>query len=153
MNNVAKAIKKTGLSVREFCEKELNVKYKAFVARVNQNRLYPAEIFYIVWRTKTSVQEMFGMSFNELMITTQGGEIVDKVRDILKNMSEPEMSQMLELMGHHAPKAGVKKKPIRIGKHTVVDEVPEPKKKESQVEEEGLRKEEDPLKGFFKQIY
>ena len=106
MNNVSKIIKQqTGSGIREFCDNELKTQYKAFVERVKQYKLYPAEIIYIVYRTKKPVQEVFGKTWQELFILSQGGgEIVSKVKKLLEDMSEKEKAEMNALLGFGTPK-------------------------------------------------
>lgn len=106
MNNVSKIIKQqTGSGIREFCDKELKTQYKAFVERVKQYKLYPAEIIYIVYRTKKPVQEVFGKTWQELFILSQGGgEIVNKVKKLLEEMNEKEKAEMNALLGFGSPK-------------------------------------------------
>lgn len=101
MNKLARSIKKaTGLKISEFCQQELHVDYKAFIARLKKNRLYPAEIFYIVWRTKLSIRELFDKDWHELLIIDQGGgQVVDKMKEILGSMGEQERHQLASLCG------------------------------------------------------
>lgn len=100
----------TGLKVKEFCEKELNTPYKSFMARVKQGHLYPSEVFYLVWRTKHSITALFDKSFHELFILGPGGEITDRVNEIINNMSEEERQQLAPLMGIE----GQPERPIQI---------------------------------------
>lgn len=100
MNPLAKVIKEeTGKSIASFCETELQTQYKAFFARVRNERLYPAEIFYIVHRTKKPIQEIFGKPWHELLISGQGGELVEKVRGIIDGMTAQEEEEMSVLLG------------------------------------------------------
>lgn len=103
MNSIQKAIKETtGLKISEFCEKEMDTQYKAFFARMRNGKLYPAEIFYIVYKTKKSVQELFGKNWHELLISGQGGTVADKVRGLIETMDEKEKEEMSALLGFGA---------------------------------------------------
>ncbi len=101
MNKLAKLIKaKTGLKFKDFCEKELATEYKTFAARVNNGKLYPSEIFFLVYRTRLSIRELFDKDWQELLIFSQGGgEMTERVRNILSTMTKDEESEIGRLMG------------------------------------------------------
>jgi hypothetical protein len=95
LNIIVKSIKKTtGLSINEFCEKELFTEYKAFAKRMKDGRFHPAEIFYIVYRTKKSSMELFGKPWHELFITAKESELDQRVKKILDKMSPSEKEKM-----------------------------------------------------------
>jgi hypothetical protein len=125
MNNFVKIIKeKTGLSITEFCENELSSGYPAFAHRVKKGRLTPAEIFYIVYRTKTSVNELFGSDLPELLVNGSEGGFPEKVKNIIKTLSENEQRSFASLIGLNP--TGIKKKdqpelPFLPGEESALD--------------------------------
>jgi hypothetical protein len=144
MNNLVKLIKEsTGLSISKFCDQELETKYVSFNLRMAQARLYPSEIFYIVYRTKKPIQELFGQSWQELLINTQGGAIAEKVREIIKTMTEEEKNQISELMGI----APTNQLPA---KKKEVEEEPAPEPEQKKEEE---KSNENPLDKLFIPTY
>lgn len=103
MQNFVKVIKeKTGLSIVEFCEKELNSRYASFAVRVKKGRLTPAEIFYIAYRTNTSVHELFGAEIHDLLINGEEGDFAEKVKSILRDLSDSEQRSFAKLIGLQA---------------------------------------------------
>lgn len=106
MKNVTRAIRAaTNKSIREFCETELNTQYMAFIGRLRRGRPHPAEIFYISWRTKRNVTELFGQGMESVLTTSQLGGVVDKVREIILKMSEAEKAEMAILLGFNTDPA------------------------------------------------
>lgn len=106
MHGLVKYIKSaTGLSMGEFCEKELHTDYKAFNWRLKKSRLYPDEILYMIWRTRKTVQELFGKDWNELIIDNSSGPVVTEVKDIMKKMSKAEHRELERLIGVEKYKA------------------------------------------------
>jgi hypothetical protein len=141
MNNLVKIIKEeTGLSIGDFCEKELKSKYTAFSFRMKNAKLYPAEVFYIVYRTRKPIEELFGASWKELLISSQGGEIAEIVRELIRGMNEVEKQEVLNLMGWAQPQLSVP--------------APEEKKEEQAPEENSDQpKEENPKKDPFENLF
>lgn len=110
MQNFVKVIKeKTGLSIGEFCEKELHSRYTSFSVRVKKGRLTPAEIFYIAYRTNTSVHDLFGAEIHELLVNGEEGDFAEKVRGIIRDLSDSEQRAFANLIGLQASGA-IKKK-------------------------------------------
>lgn len=106
MKTVTRAIRAaTNKSIREFCETELNTQYMAFIGRLRRGRPHPAEIFYISWRTRRNVAELFGQGMESVLTTSQLGGVVDKVRDIIMKMSEAEKAEMAILLGFNTDPA------------------------------------------------
>ena len=78
--------KKTGLTIPQFCEKKLNVEYKAFMARLYQRKLYPSEVLLIVIETGASVERLFGASFEDLIFyNNTGGPSARKLKKLMKD--------------------------------------------------------------------
>lgn len=106
MHSLVKSIKAaTGLSLGEFCEKELKSDYKAFNWRMKKNRLYPDEILYMIWRTRKTVQELFGKQWHELVLDNSSGPVVKEVKDIMRKMSAAENRELERLVGLESYKA------------------------------------------------
>lgn len=61
MDALSKEIRKKGLTMKQFCEKVLNCEYKAFRARVRQNRLRLSEIKQIIIYTNLTFEQLFGV--------------------------------------------------------------------------------------------
>lgn len=160
MNNLAKTIKQvTGLSIGDFCAKELNTDYKAFNWRVKNNRLYPDEIFYMIWRTRKSVQELFGKSWHELVIDNSAGPVVKEVKDIIGKMTDQESKELEHLLGLEnyqmraeervSPTPPAERKPLEAPKEPVT-QAPDP---EPPPEEPHDALAVNPLSKFFKNTY
>lgn len=170
VHNLVKYIKAaSGLSMGEFCEKELKTDYKAFNWRLKKSRLYPDEIIYMLWRTKRTVQELFGKDWHELIIDNSSGPVVAEVKQIMGNMSKAETRELERLIGLEPYKAKAKErnaktlpkkaqevadrlKGDKAKQHPVTPEevTPEPPKPEPQAPE---TPEEDPFKKIFKDTY
>lgn len=93
------------MSMQKFCEKELNTSYQSFHYRLKNHRLYPSEVVYIVHRTGRSIEEVFGKSWEDILISSPGQGIDGKVKSILKKM-EPEQ---LDVLKQNLGFSGVKK--------------------------------------------
>lgn len=140
MKSFARLVKAvTGMSIREFCEKELSVEYASFMWRLKKGRLYPGEVFYIVYKLKTPVKEVFGKSWQELIFTNHSGPLVDKVEKIINKMSADELNEITELIGMHTPK----KK----------DETSSTEPTEEKPNEDPPSSEENALSKIFKKLY
>lgn len=59
MDKLTSEIRKKGLSMPQFCDKILGVDYKAFRARVRQQRLRLSEIKLIIIYTNISFEDLF----------------------------------------------------------------------------------------------
>lgn len=77
-----------GIPMDEFCEKELKTSYQAFHYRLKHNRLYPSEVVYIVHKTGKSINELFGKPWYDVLISSPGWNIDEKVRKIIEGMSQ-----------------------------------------------------------------
>lgn len=166
MNIITKAIKaSTGLPISEFCEKELKVDYKAFSWRLKNMRLYPDEIFYLVYRTKKSVKELFGKTWAEMILDNSGGPMVTTVQDIIGKMSKEELLDITNLLGYgrgdapapqeklpemKIPTKRAKKEPIQKKPETT-DGMPVRPPQAAETEPESDPK--DALKKIFKNSY
>lgn len=140
----------TGLSMGQFCERELNTDYKAFHYRLKNSRLHADEIFYMVWRTKKTVQELFGKGWHELILDNSNGPIVDKVKDIIAVMSPEEAQELDRLMGLDKNRA------MRVAE--ILTDHPKPKPKLNLTpltpdEATAEDSEEERLKSLFKNTY
>lgn len=148
----------TGLSMGEFCEKELKTDYKAFNWRLKNNRLYPDEIVYMLWRTKRTVQELFGKDWHELIIDNSNGPVVNEVKEIMGKMTKAETRELERLMGLEPYKAKgkerVKQPEIKnkIAKHPLPPKnaTPEPPPSEPEAPD---TPDEDRLKNLFRDTY
>lgn len=150
MNSIAKVIKKTtGLKIGEFCEQELFTEYKAFLKRVNESRLHPAEIFYIVYRTKKSIMELFGKQWNEIFIPAKNDELTKKVQDIFTKMPKSEKKEMESLLGFNDVRINRTQAPASNKIENITPTVRTPEKKS----EEKSQKGEDSIGNFFVNIY
>lgn len=160
VHNLVKYIKAaTGMSMGEFCEKELKSDYKAFNWRQKNNSLYPDEIVYMLWRTKRTVQELFGKDWHELIIDNSSGPVVNEVKEIMGKMTKAEHRELERLMGLEQYKARAKernskrvKQDTDVTKHPITPDqaTPAPPKDEPQAPE---TKKEDPFKDIFKDTY
>lgn len=165
VHSLVKYIKEaTGLSMGEFCEKELKSDYKAFNWRLKNNSLYPDEIVYMLWRTKRTVQELFGKDWHQLILDNSSGPVVAEVKEIMEKMTKAETRELERLMGVEQYKARAKERHTRkptksdtdVTKHPLpLDQAtPKPPKDEPQAPE---TKPEDPplnnLKDIFKDTY
>lgn len=86
MKTLTKEIKRvTGLGIYEFCQRELRTDYKAFQVRLKKNRLYPAEILYILDRLQQPAVKLFGATFEEMIIDSAPCEMNKVVKRIFKD--------------------------------------------------------------------
>lgn len=86
MKTLTKEIKRvTGLGIYEFCERELCTDYKAFQIRLKKNRLYPAEILYILDRLQQPAVKLFGANFEDLMVDSAPCPMNKVVKRIFKD--------------------------------------------------------------------
>ncbi len=77
---------KTGLSMEEFCERELGAEYKTFYVRLKKDRLYPAEVFYILHRLQLPIEKIFeGKSFEDLVIFSRESGVDRYVKKMLRD--------------------------------------------------------------------
>src|SRR5688572_1186405 len=98
MRALAREVKRaTGLNIREFCERELLTDYKAFMMRLNKDRVYPGEILYILDRVKKPVTEVFGRTFEDLFIHPYPCGCSKQVTNFLKDPDRRQ--QVYELLG------------------------------------------------------
>lgn len=159
----------TGLSMGEFCQKELHTDYKAWNWRLKKSRLYPDEILYIIWRTRKTVKELFGKDWHEMTIDNSNGPVVSEVKDIMSKMSKAEHRELERLMGleQYKARAGERSskklpkkaqevadrlsgKPEEITKQPLTPDEATPPKGEPQAPETS---DKDRLKDIFKNTY
>jgi hypothetical protein len=139
MSRLSKAIKSaTGLTLADFCEKELNTKYNAFAMRLMGNKLYAAEVFYIVYRTGKTCEYLFNKSWQELLIN-KVGNVSETVVDHLRALTPQQQAHVQGLLG--IPGATIPSPPAEI---TIT---PTP------AHEPPAEEPEDPFKGLFVNTY
>lgn len=68
MKLLSKKIREFGLSMQEFCENNLKTDYRTFQHRMRTERYYPAEVIYICMLLKDRCENIFGKSFDELVL-------------------------------------------------------------------------------------
>jgi hypothetical protein len=89
MKPIARAIRKaTGLTLREFCETQLNSKWVTFSVRLRKNRLYPNEYIFICLVTKQKFTDLFGTTFNHTLLFRGDESVTSKINGILKDSGE-----------------------------------------------------------------
>lgn len=100
MLKVSKIVKETlGISWEEFCVKELKTTRAALTYRLNNNKLYPSEVVYIVMRTGKTVKELFDMEWHEALISSPFSNIDDAVKKMIDKMSEKEKRKLEAMLG------------------------------------------------------
>lgn len=166
---VAKLIRqKTGLTLGEFCEQHLKSDYKTFQIRMRKRKYYPAEVVYICWVLGVRVQDIFGYSFQDLVMFQGKYEVPEKVRDMWVTADEEEKHRLLALVGLNdgsitpklvkvipkirAPKVKADPKPKENALDFFVDLEPV-KMEDAPVVSSAAPKEEDPLQGLFIETY
>lgn len=103
MSNLKRGIgrvisKQTGLKVDDFCRVYLGSDYRAFQARLRRNVLYPSEVMLICWKLNMTCEDIFGKSFQELVLYQGKHPVPDAVREIYDNAEEEERQRLLQLL-------------------------------------------------------
>lgn len=111
--SLAKIIReKTGLSLIEFCEQHLKSDYKTFQMRMRKRRYYPAEVVYICWALGVRVQDIFGYSFQDLVMFQGKYEVPEKVRNMWAVADSDEKKRLLALVGLND--GSIVPKPVKV---------------------------------------
>lgn len=110
---LAKIIRKiTGLTLIEFCEQHLKSDYKTFQMRMRKRKYYPAEVVYICWVLGVRVEDIFGYSFQDLVMFQGKYEVPDRVREMWGAADEDEKKRLLALVGLND--GSIVPKPVKV---------------------------------------
>lgn len=100
MTTLAKLVlSKTGLTLKDFCEKHLKSEYKTFQMRMRKKKYYPAEVVYVCWVLGVSCQEAFGLPYSKLVMFQGKNEIPEKVQEIWDSADPSEKDRLMSLIG------------------------------------------------------
>lgn len=117
MKLLTKRIKEKGLTLHEFCKNHLKTEYRTFQYRMKTNHYYPAEVVYICMFINDSCENIFGRSFQDLVMLSGPHEIRELAIDIINLMPD----RYNELFGSVKPIDDVKlisKPPNQVTKDT-----------------------------------
>jgi hypothetical protein len=96
MKLLTKRINQSGLTMQEFCKNHLKTDYRTFQYRMKTDHYYPAEVIYICLYLNDRCENIFGKTFEDLVLLTGPEEIVQAAKRLIGGNNQ----RLISLMDH-----------------------------------------------------
>lgn len=82
---LSKRIREYGLTMQDFCETHLKTDYRTFQHRMRTERYYPSEVIYICMLLGDRCENIFGKSFEDLVILQGTEHVATATNELISN--------------------------------------------------------------------